>query len=398
MDLVTYALSKKGIIRIDEKEYKPELKDGEIVYKKIDKPGEYTTFTVGKAGELCVISASTNLITELYINNVVQELPMVGNPSSINGTKYPVNEGDIVKIKGGFSLKGTTLAINNIILQNNLTDCSYMFCSCTSLTEAPVIPNSVTNCSNMFASCTNLVEAPIIPEGVTDCSAMFNYCPRLTEAPVIPNSVTNCGFMFSLCGSLTEAPVIPNGVTDCYYMFYSCSSLTEAPIIPSSVTNCNCMFYYCTNLKTLPQENIDLMNNPPEGLNFENCYTGCSLVADQVLVAWGGNKVEEPEETTYTVTYLGQTNFDGEEQYIYSNKATTVNAGDSFTTTLTAMHPNYSGVGFMVPIIEQMEVWMDGIEITEECGVVRGTEVTITIKNVTGDISIDVIKVGMGPK
>ena len=46
MDIITYALSKKGIIRIGEKEYKPELENGNIVYKEIKKPVKYTTFRI----------------------------------------------------------------------------------------------------------------------------------------------------------------------------------------------------------------------------------------------------------------------------------------------------------------------------------------------------------------
>lgn len=277
---------------------------------------EYSTFRIGaipqtfnmRSGET---TGTMNLyyneeepIYEVYINNEPQELPTGKIQDWDNNavTTYEVKEGDIIKIRGGFSLFRTEMPLENIVIQDGLKDCEGMFSECLGLTVAPRIPNGVENCTAMFENCTNL---------------------------------------------------------------------------------------------SVIQENIDLINNPPEGLIFENCFKDCPLVADQIPAAWGGNKVEEPEETTYTVTYLGQTNYDG-EVYIHSNKATTVNAGDSFTTTLTAMYPSdYSG-GYMVPIIEEMEVWMGGIEITEECGVVRGTEVTITIKNVTGDISIDVINVRMG--
>ena len=393
---------------------------------------EYSTFRIGaipqtfnmRSGET---TGTMNLyyneeepIYEVYINNEPQELPTgkIQDWDNNTVTTYEVKEGDIIKIRGGFSLSRTEVPLEDIVIQDGLKDCEGMFSECLGLTVAPRIPNGVENCEYMFDSCENITEAVEIPNGVINCEGMYDYtsitvaptipstvincnsmfagCSGLTKAPVIPNSVTDCGNMFDSCANLTEAPVIPSTVTDCSYMFYDCTSLEEAPVIPSTVTDCSYMFYGCTSLSVIPQENIDLMNNPPEGLIFENCFKNCPLVVDQIPVAWGGNKVEEPEETTYTVTYLGQTNYDG-EVYTYSNKATTVNAGDSFTTTLTAMYPSdYGEGGFMVPIIEEMEVWMDGIEITEECGVVRGTEVTITIKNVTGDISIDVLEIRMG--
>ena len=293
-----------------------------------EKPGEYTTFTVGEAGELCLLSVDTNPITELYINNVVQELPIEGNPALVSyGTKYLVNLGDIVKIKGGFTLGETTLVINNIVLQNNLTSCSYMFQKCGALTEAPIIPNSVTDCSYMFYKCTSLTEVPVIPEGVTNCSAMFSGCSALTEAPIIPEGVTNCLGMFQNCKKLTEAPVIPEGVTSCYAMFSGCSALTEAPIIPNSVTDCSYMFSGCSalteapvipegvqicytmfsgcslteapvipegvtdcgymfnscmKLTTLPPENVELLSNYPSFLNHKRCYFNCVNIINPI--------------------------------------------------------------------------------------------------------------------
>ena len=279
MNLISYALSKKGIINVDGKQYKPELKDGEIVYKKIEKPGEYTTFTfMGSTADMLVMANNApNSITELYINDVPQELPtlslvelMGGDTDNKHFTILKPKEGDIIKIKGGFSLTANNgdlsgvfegnneFNISNIILQNDLEDCSWMFTMCASLTEVPVIPSSVTDCSFMFTGTS------------------------ITEAPVIPNSVTNCNNMFCGCTTLTEAPVIPNGVTDCSYMFDECISLTEAPVIPSSVTNCECMFLNCSSLTTLPSENVDLMYNHNDELKHSICYLNCTKIIDPI--------------------------------------------------------------------------------------------------------------------
>ena len=163
-----------------------------------------------------------------------------------NGTSaYTVENGQKIKIKGSFRLNGTTLLIKDIVLQNDLEDCNYMFQGCKSLTEAPVIPTTVTN-----------------------CEGMFNSCISLTEAPVIPTTVTNCSFMFDGCTGLTQAPVIPSSVTDCSFMFYGCTSLT-----------------------TLPPENVDLMYTRGDELQHESCYSGCTKIVkpityDDILVDW----------------------------------------------------------------------------------------------------------------
>ena len=261
MDLVTYALSKKGIIRIDEKEYKPELKDGEIVYKKIDKPGEYTTFIFmdsiivdeNNMSTLIMANNVPNSITELYINDVPQELPtlslaelMGGDTNNKHFTMLKLKKDDIVKIKGGFSLMANNgdlsgvfegnneFNISNIILQNDLEDCSFMFMGCASLTETPAIPQNAKNCSYMFAM-TGITEAPVIPEGVTDCSWMF------------------------VATGITEVPVIPEGVTNCSYMFAGCVGLT-----------------------TLPSENVDLMYNHSEELIHTACYSESTNIIDPI--------------------------------------------------------------------------------------------------------------------
>ena len=206
MNLITYALSKKGIINVDGKQYKPELENGEIVYKEIEKEKpeeliEYTTFTVGptETGILVMINNTPNSIEELYVNDVAQQVPVLSMAEILEGggiegeilsliSMLTVKEGDIIKIKGGFSLALNAMLenminISNIEIQSNLKDCSYMFAMCTSLTEAPVIPKGVTNCSAMFSTCTSLIEAPVIPNSVTNCSSMFVMCTSLTTLP-----------------------------------------------------------------------------------------------------------------------------------------------------------------------------------------------------------------------
>ena len=299
MDLVTYALSKKGIIRIDEKEYKPELENGNIVYKEIEKPVEYTTFTLEDSlmkfedsGEMGIIIVNTyeNSIEELYVNNThVKYLPpsKLGDEQDFDPTEdmFPVDmscivkakKGDQIKIKGSFSLYINAFAANdvnavsisNVVLQNDLEDCSYMFTG-INLTEAPKMPQNAKNCTMMFAMCTSLTKAQVIPEGVTNCMGMF-----------------------------------------------AMTGITEAPVIPSSVTDCSGMFSGCIGLTTLPSENVDLMYNHNDGLEHSSCYSDCvnivnPITIDDIPTEWGGNKVEEPIGPTGPTGETGPTGPTGE--------------------------------------------------------------------------------------
>ena len=88
--------------------------------------------------------------------------------------------------------------------------------------------------------------------------------------------------MFYYCTNLTAAPIIPSSVTDCNSMFGNCTGLTKAPVIPLTVNNCMNMFANCTGLITLPPENVELMNNPPEGLKHSYCYWNSRNISDPI--------------------------------------------------------------------------------------------------------------------
>jgi len=87
---------------------------------------------------------------------------------------------------------------------HGLTDMSFCFSGCTSLTQAPVIPDKVTHMNSCFSGCTNLVQAPEIPNSVTYMSGCFDGCKSLVQAPEIPNGVTNMKSCFYGCTKLTS--------------------------------------------------------------------------------------------------------------------------------------------------------------------------------------------------
>ncbi len=114
---------------------------------------------------------------------------------------------------------------------DGLTDMSYCFYGCTSLTQASAIPTGVTNMAGCFKGCTSLTQAPAIPTGVTYMSYCFNGCTSLTQAPAIPSGVTRMWDCFSGCTKLESA------VLKCEYRagnfgsaFNGCTSLPAGGI------------------------------------------------------------------------------------------------------------------------------------------------------------------------
>ena len=164
-----------------------------------------------------------------------------------------------------------------------LTDMSYCFSCCKSLTQAPAIPTGVTDMEGCFIDCTSLTQAPAIPTGVTSMMECFAVCTSLTQAPAIPTGVTNMSYCFSGCTSLTQAPAIPTGVTDMKSCFSGCTSLTQAPAIPTGVTTMNYCFTQCTSL--IQASEI------PSGVTYMNeCFFGCTSLTQAPAI---------PDSVTY---------------------------------------------------------------------------------------------------
>ena len=245
-----------------------------------------------------------------------------GNNSSTQVThNYSESNTYTVQIIGNHSKFQASQNIIEIIqIANSVTDYSFMFYKCSSLTEIPEtlkIPNSVTDCSFMFYWCSSLTAIPstlTIPNSVTDCSSMFGSC-SITEIPetfTLRNSVTDCSGMFQGCSKITAIPstlTIPNSVGSCQSMFFECSSLTTIPstfTIPDSVTNCNGMFYYCSSLTS------DISNiwpstwNHTGTINVNSMFSSCSQIVGTVPAdkLWNSGKIFNSTGCFYKCTSL----------------------------------------------------------------------------------------------
>ena len=148
----------------------------------------------------------------------------------------------------------------------NVTDMSYMFYSCSSLTSLDVThfdTANVTNMSSMFWGCSSLTSLDVThfnTEKVTDMNSMFSSCSSLTSLDVTKfntANVTNMSYMFTNCTALLSLDVTnfnTANVTNMTRMFSGCSALLSLDVRnfnTANVTDMSYMFAYCSSLTTI---------------------------------------------------------------------------------------------------------------------------------------------------
>ena len=161
-------------------------------------------------------------------------------------------------------------ALSILELNENITNASNMFDSCTNLTIIPKFnTNNIVNMSDMFYSCHNLVSIPYFnTSNVTNMSGMFLGCNNLTSIPNFDtSSVTDMRSMFSSCTNLTSVPNFDtSNVTSMHGMCHGCTNLLSVPNLDThNVGDIRSMFGQCSNLTSTPEFNtskvyaIDMM-------------------------------------------------------------------------------------------------------------------------------------------
>ncbi|RHL37404.1 BspA family leucine-rich repeat surface protein [Segatella copri] len=147
-----------------------------------------------------------------------------------------------------------------------VTDMSYMFDRCLSLTSLDVTHFNTAN--------------------VTDMSSMFSNCSALTSLDVThfnTANVTNMRKMFSICSALLSLDVTNFNtakVTNMSYMFSSCVALTSLDVRnfnTANVTNMTRMFIGCSALLSLDVRNFNTANVTDMSYMFANCLALTSL-------------------------------------------------------------------------------------------------------------------------
>ena len=148
-----------------------------------------------------------------------------------------------------------------------LTSTAYWFCYCDALTTITGIEHlntaNVTDMSYMFEKCHTLTSLDVShfnTDNVTNMRNMFMDCPDLASLDVShfnTTNVTDMENMFCGCSSLTSLDVShfnTTNVTDICDMFRGCSSLTSLDVSNfdiGMVTSMDCMFQGCSSLVTI---------------------------------------------------------------------------------------------------------------------------------------------------
>lgn len=182
-----------------------------------------------------------------------------GNTSETNGDLVIATKEYVDSIPPGMVMDGTALKgrlCNHYLATtvgdgadgSTLTDGTYMFFACSSLTSWTVELPNLTNGDHMFQGCTALTSWTADLPNLENGTYMFYNCSNLTSWTVGLPNLTNGTYMFYQCSSLTSwATDLPN-LTSGDHMFQGCTALTSWTAGILNLENGNSMFYDCSNL------------------------------------------------------------------------------------------------------------------------------------------------------
>lgn len=194
--------------------------------------------------------------------------------------------GDSIDLTTGIKFAESSFSTlpDNIINANweNITNMSYMFSNCASLTTIPQLNTAnVVNMSYLFQGCVSLTSVALLDTtNVIDMSGMFADCGNLTTIPQLNTSnVVYMDSMFSGCTSLTTLPQLnTSNLKYAGFMFNYCSSLTTVSGLDfSNVVEIQSMFEGCSNLQELDIRTLDFNSASGVDENFltnvpNNCH------------------------------------------------------------------------------------------------------------------------------
>ena len=197
----------------------------------------------------------------------------------------------------------TVEGIQNLNTQN-VTDMSYMFMYCSSLTTIDVTnfkTDNVTNMNSMFGYCFSLATIDVSgfnTEKVTGMWGMFARCNVLTSLDVSgfnTQNVTNMSQMFESCANLHELDVRgfnTQNVTNMNGMFEGCwrlKSLDLSSFNTHSTVNMGRLFYACDSLTTIC---IDSSWTTASVTVGDDMFTGCTSLVGGAGTTYSADHVD----------------------------------------------------------------------------------------------------------
>ncbi|MBR6716442.1 MAG: BspA family leucine-rich repeat surface protein [Prevotella sp.] len=174
----------------------------------------------------------------------------------------------------------------------NVTDMSYMFFGCSHLTSLDLgnfNTQNVTTMESMFVGCRSLISLDLSSfdtKNVTDMSGMFANCTSLTSLDLgnfNTQNVTTMESMFVGCRSLTSLDLSSfdtGNVTDMSWMFFGFESLPFLDLSnfnTQNVTTMLGMFQQSFSLISIDLSSFDTKNVTDMSQMFEHCTSLTSL-------------------------------------------------------------------------------------------------------------------------
>lgn len=172
----------------------------------------------------------------------------------------------------------------------NVTDMSFMFDGCSSLTSLDVSgfnTSSVTDMSCMVRNCSGLTTLDLSgfnTVNVINMNSMFYGCSGLTSLALSGFNTANLmdmNYMFYGCSGLTSLDVSnfnTANVSSMLYVFWGCAGLTSLDLSSfntANVMDMRYMFYGCSGLTSLDLSKFNTANVT----NMMNMFEGCSSLA-----------------------------------------------------------------------------------------------------------------------
>lgn len=200
---------------------------------------------------------------------------------------------------------------------SGVTDMSYIFYQCSSLTMLDVSgwdTSNVTDMSFMFYQCSGLTILDVSgfdTSNVITMKYMFAGCKNVQELDTISwdtSNVTNMSYMFNLCAALTKLDTsgLDTGkVTTLQGMFSSCTALKELNISgldTSNVVNMMELFHMCFSL-----ENLDVsLFDTSSAISMTNMFSYCESLTELDLSKWDTTEVTSARYMFYQCKNLTQ--------------------------------------------------------------------------------------------
>lgn len=186
----------------------------------------------------------------------------------------------------------TSIIFGNEFNTSNVTDMSYFFYHCSSLTDIDLSSfntQNVTDMSSMFYGCSDLTSLDLSnfnTENVTTMAMMFSNCSSLTDLNLSnfnTEKARTMSFMFNGCSELSNLNISnfnTSHITAMDRMFHECSKLSSLELSnfnTENVTDMRWMFKDCRALTSLNISNFNTQNVTDMSGMFDYCSSLTSL-------------------------------------------------------------------------------------------------------------------------